>query len=179
MLLNSQFNVDSTLPYTTLDHETKGALIRNYRALYDYLWELSWKEEDILEELIKNHKQGTPNKGINLRKQYPVQFLEYYFEGWCEFASKKQSDILWYLGINNKDLQMGVLKGLYHSIHDNSLQYGDIIYGQERTDGDWINNRVGGYAVASIDAMVMGSIYKWGYDFRGDLPQVAPRGGEV
>jgi len=153
-----------------LDHDTKSALIRSYRALYDHLYDLSWKEDDILEELINKFSNRDKEKGITLRKQYSVKDLEYYFDGWWGYSDKVKSSILWSVGFNNKEFPVTKIKGLFRD-YENKLHYGEILYCQERTDKDWITGRVEGYSVASTDAVVMGSIYKWGYDFRKDLQQ--------
>lgn len=151
-----------------LDHDTKIALVRNYRAVYEHLWEQSWKEEDILEELLFLYDNRDSGKELSLRKQYAVEDLEYYFEDWHSLSKNKKRGILGDLGINTVQFEYYTIKGLYRN-RDNNICYGDIIYGQERTDADWANKRVSGYSVASTDAIVRNSIYKWGYDFRKDL----------
>ena len=154
-----------------LDHDTLTTLIRNYRAVYDYLYGLSWKEEDILEELLSLYDNRNTNRELSLRKQYPEEDLEYYFDGWHSYSNNRKRDVLGSIGINTIQFEFYTMKGLYRN-RDNILCYGNIVYGQERTDSAWANKRVEGYSVASTDAIVRNSIYKWGYDFRKDMAAI-------
>jgi len=164
------FCTTKTSPLVTLPPEDKVALIRNYKAVYEHLWGIGWKEDDIIEELIKSYNSRGGDKGFSLRKQYSVKDLEYYFDGWWDYSKSLQNKVLWGLGFDNRQFEVAKLKGLFRDF-ENILQYGDILYCQERTDEGWCNTQAQGYSVASTDAVVMGGIHKWGYDFRKDLTQ--------
>ena len=88
---------------------------------------------------------------LSLRRVVPIEVFDSY-GGWDNLTVTKREHILWLAGLNTNKYPYHKDIGVYHI--GTKHQFGWHIFGQERTDKVWIQQKVDGVRVASDEAVL-------------------------
>ena len=99
------------------------------------------------------------NKKLTLRKFISCQKLKKVLgsdsKAWEGLQENLRKDFFWELGFDTREYE--VLEDIGYFIEDEKRQYGEFLFGNERTDEEWIKRRSDGSYSASLEARLFNS----------------------
>lgn len=115
------------------------------------------------------------NNRIEVRVQYPVEDLCKH-TSWKSMDKKARRGLLWGLGFNTKKYDYYIEERVYTKLDGVSRGYGEVVYGQERLDKEWLNQRDSGGRRVASDAAIIYVDRKRDQGFREDIDNISNEG---
>jgi len=140
-------NYDSALTFIT-DQYDVAVLFKNQMIEFGY------EEEEAYRVAAVKLSNSVVNKGtrvVKMGKLVPLRILnEAIEEGWESLTSRQQNDVLWELGINTRQKCWFTDAACFN--YCEKRECGVFLFGEERTDREWLTKKIGDNSVASIEA---------------------------
>lgn len=130
--------------YNKRDQNLKN-IINNNEELDSEQEQLTIMDNEKLDFNVKKYYSHYDLLQLDVVKQY---------KGWSNVPEAIRTQLLWSLGLNTRDHGYYEIDCKHRRIGSNVIVFGTQILSEERTDPEWINMRVSGRRVASLEAQM-------------------------